>query len=61
LSHHPVASLGDVSPELFAEGELDGLSMVWHAAMPQWKPLSEVGISSYDHDTGDIIFGVDRF
>lgn len=28
---------------LFAEGELDGLTMVWHSELPGgWKPLSEV-------------------
>lgn len=28
---------------LFAEGELDGLTVVWHSELPGgWKPLSEV-------------------
>ena len=28
--------------ELFDEGEVDGLTLVWHAGLAEWKPVAEV-------------------
>jgi hypothetical protein len=29
------------------DGDIDGMTLVWHGAMPEWKPLAEVGAICY--------------